>query len=361
MNNSSTYGRSGAGSIRLRILQFRNIKGGNANMSKQKSRPSSQKASVTNKPAAAPETTSEAESSTSDVEETSTNVDAEASEEKTAVKSGALTAEKPKVAAAAKTTASPSTKAAASAAARPPVAANAAARSGGTVHRPQTRDGAKYERRQANHQMRYLAQKRARRNRVFIITSLSLIFVIIAVLVLYIFVYNPSHTSAQVAATPTPFQEAIFDTDYPPVDNVYCDALEGSVEHIHVHLSIYINGTASALPENIGIPTDSSSGQTTCFYWLHVHPSPAGIIHIEAPVTQTFLLGQFLDIWNQQFSTLGFPTQLLLNSGWTIWVNGKIYKGSLTSVPLDAHNLITIAYGSTTGIKPDTSYNWGSL
>jgi len=333
-------------------------------MSKQKSRPSSQKASVTKKPvvkpAAVPETTSEALESPSEVEETSASVDTDVSAEKVAVKSGTLTAEKPKATAATKAAASTPAKPSASASAKPPVAASAA-RPAGTVHRPQTRDGAKYERRQANQQMRYQAQKRARRNRILLITSISLIFVLVGLLLLYAFVYSPSHSSAQVAPTATPFQEAIFDTDYPPVDNVYCDALEGSIEHIHVHLSIYINGTASALPENIGIPTDSSSGQTTCYYWLHVHPTPAGIIHIEAPVTQTFKLGQFLDIWNQEFSSLGFPSQLLLTSGWTIWINGKIYTGSLTSVPLDAHNLITIAYGSTTGIKPDTSYNWGSL
>ena len=69
------------------------------------------------------------------------------------------------------------------------------------------------------------------------------------------------------------------------------------------------------------------------------------------------MLSQFLDEWNQQFNSLGFPPQLLLNSGWTIWVDGKIHHGDLSSVELNAHDLITIAYNSP-HVKPDTKFAW---
>jgi hypothetical protein len=224
-----------------------------------------------------------------------------------------------------------------------------------------TRDAAKYERRQAERQQRLLAERRARRNKIVIWTSAILIVAIIGSLVTY-FVYQSrqpaAHASSAQAAAP--YQEAVFDSNYPPVDNVYCDQLEQSVEHIHMHLTMYINGQQSALPANIGIPTNSQSGQATCFYWLHVHQEYPGVIHIESPTSEPFNLGQFLDIWNQQFNSLGYPSQLLLPSGWTIWLNGKVYHGRLASVPLAAHNLITIAYNSPNA-KPDTVFNWSGL
>jgi hypothetical protein len=227
-----------------------------------------------------------------------------------------------------------------------------------TVHRPTTRDGAKYERRQAERQSRYMAQRRAKRVRNTIITVVALVVVLGGSLTAY-FVYNAQHTARAAGPTPfTPFTEAIFDSDFQPVDNVYCDQLEQSVEHIHAHLSIYIDGSPVTLPANIGIPANQQSQQATCFYWLHVHDT-SGVIHIESPSAEPFMLGQFLDEWNQQFNSLGFPQQLLLSSGWTIWVNGKAYHGSLTSVPLNAHDLITIAYNSPNA-KPDTTYAWPS-
>lgn len=225
-----------------------------------------------------------------------------------------------------------------------------------------TRDAAKYARRQAAHQTRLQAQRRARRIRNTIITIVALVVIVGGGLTAYFF-YSTQHTAQATSATSfTPFTEPIFDSDFQPVDNVYCDQLEQSVEHIHVHLSIYINGQSSPLPANIGIPstTDPQSGQSsvTCFYWLHVHDT-SGVIHIESPSTEPFTLGQFIDEWNQQFNTLGFPQQLLLSSGWTIWVNGQPYHGSLDSVQFNAHDLITIAYQSP-NVKPDTTYAWPS-
>lgn len=73
-----------------------------------------------------------------------------------------------------------------------------------------------------------------------------------------------------------------------------------------------------------------------------------------------FTFGQFRDEWYQKFQSLGFPTQLLLNRGWTIWLNGRPYTGTLASIPLAAHNLITIAYNSP-DTRPDTSYAWNGL
>lgn len=235
---------------------------------------------------------------------------------------------------------------------------SATARAQPPVHRPLTHDGAKYERRQAERQSRFLAERRAKRIRNTVITVIALVVIVGGGLTGY-FIYNARLGSAQAARTQQAFQEPIFNSDFPPVDNVYCDQLEQTVEHIHAHLTIYINGQNFALPANIGIATDAQAQQTTCFYWLHVHQQNPGVIHIEAPTTEPFTLGQFLDEWDQQFNSLGFPTELTLSQGWTAWVNGTPYHGDFRSVALDEHALITIAYNSP-NVKPDKVYNWGA-
>jgi hypothetical protein len=230
--------------------------------------------------------------------------------------------------------------------------------------KPLSRDAAKYERRQAERQSRYLAQRRARRNKILLWTIPALIVILAAAGGGFWFyqAHQPAHASnanSNTANNFTPYQEAVFNSSYPPVDNVYCDQLEQSVEHIHVYLDLWIDGQQSPLPANIGIPQDQS-GNATCYYWLHVHPQYQNVIHIEAPTTEPFTLRQFIDEWNQQFNSLGFPSQLLLDTGWTIWINGVKYKGDLDSVPLNAHNIITAAYNSPNA-KPMTVYNWNGL
>ncbi|MBX5450946.1 hypothetical protein [Thermogemmatispora sp.] len=146
----------------------------------------------------------------------------------------------------------------------------------------------------------------------------------------------------------------LVDAAYPPVDQVYCDASEQVAVHYHAHLSLYIDGQPVQIPANTGIASD-------CIYWLHTHDT-TGVIHIEAPQNQRFTLGQFFDIWKNEFSQLGegFPSQLDQSVGWTVYVNGQPYHGDFHTLQLQAHELITLAYNSPS-VQPDTVYNWGSL
>ena len=227
--------------------------------------------------------------------------------------------------------------------------------SAGAGGKAQSRDAAKYERRVAERQTRYLAERRRRRNRLLTALGVFLAIVVVGAGVTY-FVYQARQPQSQAAAQGT-YQESIFNSTYPPVDSVYCDQGEQGIEHIHVQVSMYIDGKASPLPQGVGIPQDSS-GNTICLYWLHTHDS-TGVIHIESPSHETFTFGQFRDEWQQGFISLGFPPELLLN-GWKIWINGKVYNGSLKDIPLDAHNIITLAYNSP-NVKPATTYNWAGL
>ncbi len=151
-----------------------------------------------------------------------------------------------------------------------------------------------------------------------------------------------------------PQTETIVNASYPPVDSIYCDSLEQLAYHIHAHLSIYINGTLSPIPQNMGIASDGS-----CYYWLHTHDT-TGVIHIESPTQKDYTLGNFFDEWSANFSSLGYPSQLALTTGWQIWVDGKPYTGDFHNIPLTSHKLITMAYNSP-GVKPDTTYAWNGL
>src|SRR5947209_56699 len=80
---------------------------------------------------------------------------------------------------------------------------------------------------------------------------------------------------------------------YPPINGVACDSAEQNNYHIHVHLTIYIQGKRALIPQGIGIAGDHS-----CFYWMHTHTSD-GIVHIEAPAkVHNVALDDFLTIWH---------------------------------------------------------------
>lgn len=141
---------------------------------------------------------------------------------------------------------------------------------------------------------------------------------------------------------------------YPVVNDIACQTSEQLAYHIHAHLSIYIDGKPYALPATIGIASDQS-----CYYWLHTHKTD-GVIHIESPDTNKYSLGTFFKMWEDHFSSLGYPSQLDSKDGWQVYVNGKPFSGDFRSIQLNTHELITMAYNSP-GITPDTIYSWGTL
>ena len=227
-----------------------------------------------------------------------------------------------------------------------------------------TRQAVKYERRQEDKRRRQEEQRRAARRKMNTIIGIVAAVVLILGGLGYFVYTNYVHPSANVVPTvvPTPVNP-----NYPAVNNVPCDVGEQTAVHYHAHLSIYLGGQLVQIPGNIGIAPNGS-----CFYWLHTHAYPStggqgqtsqGVIHIESPAHDTFTLGNFLDIWGQHFSSLGYPAQLDQpgGAGWQIYVNGKPYNGSdFHDIVMQRHLLITLAYNSP-GITPDTIYNWGTL
>lgn len=133
------------------------------------------------------------------------------------------------------------------------------------------------------------------------------------------------------------------------VDNVACDTTEQVAYHVHVHLSVFVDGKPRPIPAGIGIvapvpqatadgPFDSASN---CYYWLHVHAQD-GVIHIESPTARSYTLGQFFDLWHQSLS----PTHIAGVTGkLVVFVNGVRDLQNPRTIQLSSHLDIQIEVG----------------
>lgn len=216
-----------------------------------------------------------------------------------------------------------------------------------------TRQSQKLARRQEEQQKREAEQRRAKQRRRFAVIGIAAVIVLAVGLTGYLIANAHSSNSSNGQSTLN-IQETPVNPNYPAVDGIYCDTLEQTAYHVHAHVSIWIDGQLSAIPAGVGIAPD-----TSCYYWLHTH-NPDGIIHIEAPAKTAPTFGNFLDIWDSHFSSLGYPIELADPTNWKVWVDGKPYTGNFRNISLQAHELITLAYNSP-NVKPDTTYAWNGL
>ena len=134
-----------------------------------------------------------------------------------------------------------------------------------------------------------------------------------------------------------------------PVDGISCDTTT-PIQHIHVHLTLIANGQQRAIPIAIGVGNpfilQNFVVAAGCFYWLHTHDA-TGIVHIEAPVTTTFNLGQFFAVWGEPLSSsnvAGFSGTV------TAYVDSTLYTGDLGAIDFQERRQITLIVGTV----PDT-------
>jgi hypothetical protein len=133
------------------------------------------------------------------------------------------------------------------------------------------------------------------------------------------------------------------------VDGIKCQGDEQVVYHIHTHLTVYVNGKLRPIPPGIGIVQPRAEntahgpiyGATRCYYWLHVHAQD-GVIHVEAPGTATYTLGQFFAIWRQPLTTTAVGP---VHGSQTVFVNGRRYSGDPAKIPLRSHEDVQIDVG----------------
>jgi hypothetical protein len=142
------------------------------------------------------------------------------------------------------------------------------------------------------------------------------------------------------------------------VDSIACAPLEQLAYHIHVHLTIFVDGRQRQIPYGIGIapplevdptPVGDFAVSGACFSSLHTHASD-GIVHIESPTERTYTLGQFFDIWRQPLGDdrVGPATGVV-----TAFFDGRRYLGNPRSIPLLAHAQIQLDVGQPL-IRPES-------
>jgi hypothetical protein len=133
--------------------------------------------------------------------------------------------------------------------------------------------------------------------------------------------------------------------------------VQGAKLHIHEHLDIFVNGKRATVPALIGIYANGDTARGGFFVELHTHDS-SGIIHLEAPKTGAFTLGQFFGVWGVRLSqrcvggycaASGQPLKF--------YVNGKRFTGNPDNIVLRQHDEYAIVYGKPPKKIP-SSYNW---
>src|SRR5690349_1242835 len=116
---------------------------------------------------------------------------------------------------------------------------------------------------------------------------------------------------------------------------------EGTVEHIHAHLDVLVDGIPVPVPADIGV--DRNRGRISS---LHTDDT-SGIIHIESPTNRDFSLGEFFTEWQVSLSTDNIRA---LHTGngkvLRVFVNGTPRPGNPAAITLAAHDEIAILYGT---------------
>lgn len=142
-----------------------------------------------------------------------------------------------------------------------------------------------------------------------------------------------------------------------PVDGITCTSTEQVTLHIHSHLALFVNGKQLEIPAGVGLAPVPPQG---CLYWIHTHDT-TGIIHIEAPQIEApgggpFTLGMFFDIWGQPLSS---DTVAGKNGLVTAFVNGMKWYADPRTIPLRAHQEITLEVGTPIVPPPNYAFPYG--
>lgn len=164
-----------------------------------------------------------------------------------------------------------------------------------------------------------------RRNRKYMMIILPIIIVVAAAGAAGALMYQPVQAAA--------------------INGVECNKSEQLNYHVHTHLDVFVDGQRQQIPDGVGILSTPS-----CLYWLHTHDS-TGLIHIEAPQTREFTLGQFLNVWNKTRDPSGLLDSVSAMNA-TVFVDGDKIEGNYRNVQLKSLEQIALVYGRPPEVIP---------
>ena len=147
------------------------------------------------------------------------------------------------------------------------------------------------------------------------------------------------------------------------VDSVPCLRDELPVEHLHVHLEIWLDGKRVVVPAGIGVGKPWGTDQTgfittgSCFAWIHTHDT-TGVVHVFTQVAKSDTLGQVFSVWGRP---LGDRSALGYSGALAVLVNGRPVAGDPRSVPLKNFDNIVLELGTPPDPPPGALYDFGTM
>jgi hypothetical protein len=133
--------------------------------------------------------------------------------------------------------------------------------------------------------------------------------------------------------------------------------------HVHAHLDVFLNGSHILVPAGIGIDTTNPAvhkftilGQPAwggidppcdqpCISPLHTH-DVSGVLHTESATHKDNTLGQFFIQWNVKLTANCVATYCKPATPIAVYVNGSVFTGDPTTIPLSNYKEIAIIIGT---------------
>ena len=146
------------------------------------------------------------------------------------------------------------------------------------------------------------------------------------------------------------------------VDGVPCLVQDLPQRHLHVHLTILLDGDPVTVPAGIGVgkpwgynpPGFIATGN--CFAWIHTHDT-SGVVHVYTQAGSTFTLGQVFEVWGRPLAkgaALGYHGTL------AVFSDGRPFAGDPTALPLTPFEDIVLELGKPPATPP-RPYQFGAM
>jgi hypothetical protein len=135
------------------------------------------------------------------------------------------------------------------------------------------------------------------------------------------------------------------------IDGIKCEFNPRLRSHVHVHLTVFVNGKPRAVPAGIGFwpplgPQNYRHGQfgvTPGSCWSSLSTRyPDGLVHVESPTKRSFVLGELFDSWGQPLSRSAVGPE---HGPLRAIVNRRVWTGDPRRIPPEAHAQIQLEVG----------------
>jgi len=155
---------------------------------------------------------------------------------------------------------------------------------------------------------------------------------------------------------------------------LHAEPKETLLFHVHVHLDVFVNGSAVQVPAGIGINIDDPGvkhGQWNgdpayggiagcsqpCISPLHTHDD-SGVIHTESSNSTPHRLGQFFTEWNVPMTSTCVGKYCSPGTPIVVYVDGKRYSGNPVDISLTNRKEIAVVVGTAPKQIPNSFPPW---